>query len=385
MSLDTNGSKGLIEWTPANVVTTVRVCLIPLFVVLAMCPWGQTLFEPAAASNIQPFIAMGLFALIALTDTLDGYLARSRNEVTVFGKFMDPIADKLLVVSALVCLVELSLVPGWVLIVIISREFLVSGLRMLVASSGTVVAASWIGKAKTFSTMIAICMFIIMQAPLVQSLGAWYEVLAWATMLACLALTIWSMVDYFVKAWPLLSVSQPATRPGDDTAGEEPQGAPYFEISSKIVMLAERRGARIGTAESCTGGLVASCLTSVPGASKVVAGGVVSYMTDIKVSRLAVDPDVIDRFGVVSQKTAAAMAQGGASALSADYVVSVTGLAGPGGGTDALPVGTVCIGLHTPCGDSSQTYHFEGSRDCIRDAAVLAALNALLGALEFGE
>ena len=182
-----------IEWTPANVVTMVRICLIPLFVVLMLAPWGTALFTAEVAANVQPWCALVLFVLISMTDGIDGYLARSRNEITVFGKFMDPIADKVLVMSALIVLVQLGSMPSWIPIVILTRELLVSGLRMLVASAGVVVAASWIGKAKTATTMVAICLFIVKGTPVLYPAQPWFSLVAWVAMIVAVVLTVVSI------------------------------------------------------------------------------------------------------------------------------------------------------------------------------------------------
>ncbi len=128
-------------WTPANIVTLVRICLVPVFVVALLSPWPQWFNLPDIAEYSKSLIAAGIFVLISCTDWLDGYLARSRGEVTDFGKFMDPLADKILVVAALLALVELGVLPSWVALIIVAREFIVSGVRMVAASKGGVISA----------------------------------------------------------------------------------------------------------------------------------------------------------------------------------------------------------------------------------------------------
>jgi nicotinamide-nucleotide amidase len=179
----------------ANRVTVLRMVFIPVFVAVllgAMPDWG-------------PVWAAGIFTLLAITDGVDGYLARTRNEVTTFGKFLDPLADKLLVTAALVALVELGTLPSWVALVIISREFIVSGLRMVAIAEGKVIAASNYGKFKTVFQILAIVAFIIKDsAPIVRILGvqgaAYFSTLSWVLMGIAVALTILSMVDYFYHA-----------------------------------------------------------------------------------------------------------------------------------------------------------------------------------------
>lgn len=135
----------------ANKLTIIRIFLVPIFLIFIAVqgiPYGT-------------FIATFIFVLASLTDKLDGYIARSRNQITNFGKFMDPLADKLLVTSALISLVELQIVPSWAAIIIIAREFAVSGLRTIAASEGKVIAASWWGKIKTVIQIIAIVLLLL--------------------------------------------------------------------------------------------------------------------------------------------------------------------------------------------------------------------------------
>ncbi len=193
-------------WTPANIVTCARVVLVPFWLLLA-----QLLGVSLADSLAKPGFKLGAFlvfigyVVISLTDKLDGYLARSRNEVTTFGKFLDPIADKLAVVVALFVLLEWHMVSPWVLLVIVAREFLVSGLRMVVASKGVVIAASDLGKWKTATTMVAICGLLFV--PSIPG-GMIQDVLLFifnASMWVAVVLTAWSGIDYFVKSWQYIA------------------------------------------------------------------------------------------------------------------------------------------------------------------------------------
>lgn len=193
-------NKGLC--TPANIVTCARVVLVPVWLLLAE-------FVGASRGDAVSWPGMCVFAafvLVSLTDKLDGYLARSRNEVTTFGKFLDPIADKLAVVVALCFLLEHQMTSSWVLLVVVAREFLVSGLRMVVASKGVVVAASNLGKWKTATTMVAICgLLFVCALPANMALAGWLEVICQLCMAAAVVLTAWSGIDYFVKSWRYLS------------------------------------------------------------------------------------------------------------------------------------------------------------------------------------
>jgi len=166
-----------------NKITLVRVIMIPFFIaaLLIEFPFHQP-------------IAAALFVIAALSDSLDGYLARSRNLVTDFGKFMDPLADKLLVCSALICFVQLGSVPAWIVIIIIAREFAITGLRTLAAADGIVIAASKWGKAKTMTQMIAIVIILIGNWPFyLINIPAGTIMIYIATIM-----TIISGVDYFI-------------------------------------------------------------------------------------------------------------------------------------------------------------------------------------------
>lgn len=135
----------------ANKLTLIRIILVPIFLIFIATrhiPYGST-------------IATAIFVIASITDKLDGYIARSRNQITNFGKFMDPLADKLLVTAALISLVELHVVPAWAAVIIIAREFAVSGLRSIAASQGRVIAASWWGKIKTVIQIIAIILLLL--------------------------------------------------------------------------------------------------------------------------------------------------------------------------------------------------------------------------------
>lgn len=183
---------GVMTW--ANRVTILRMLFIPVFVVALL----------ARLPNWGPWWAAALFVLLMSTDAVDGYLARSRDEVTTFGKLIDPLADKLLVVAALVALVDLQTLPAWIALAIISREFIVSGLRMVAVAEGKVIAASSFGKTKTFLQSVAIVGFILKDSdPILrfgESFASAFQWLSWAVMALALALTIYSMLDYFYHA-----------------------------------------------------------------------------------------------------------------------------------------------------------------------------------------
>lgn len=165
-----------------NKLTLFRVILIPFFLFFLLTGYG-------GASG--RWIALGIFAVASLTDFLDGRIARKYHLVTNFGKFMDPLADKLLVCSAMIAFVELGQMPSWVVIIIISREFAISGFRLVAADNDVVIAASWWGKFKTVSQMV---MVILMIAD-IEQLALVTEIVMWLA----LVLTLISMIDYFIK------------------------------------------------------------------------------------------------------------------------------------------------------------------------------------------
>jgi nicotinamide-nucleotide amidase len=195
-------------WTSANIVTLIRILFIPVFVVVMLSPWPEWMPYPDFWAFWQPWIAAGVFAAISLTDAIDGHLARSRGEVTDLGKFMDPLADKILVCAALLALVELQAFPSWVALIIIARDFIVSGLRMVAASQGKVIAASYYGKVKTVLQMAAIILFIIKDSLQIKLLGGGFDtgftVFSWIVLVAAVVMTLVSLVDYFAKSKELL-------------------------------------------------------------------------------------------------------------------------------------------------------------------------------------
>lgn len=166
----------------ANKLTIIRILLVPVFMLFLMLeiPFGD-------------YIAAGIFILAALTDTLDGYIARSRNQITKFGKFMDPLADKLLVSAALISLVEMGKISAWIVVIIIAREFAITGLRVLAASEGITIAANWWGKIKTITQIIAIVSLLLNNYPF-SKLGFPFDKLA---VILAVVFTIISGIDYF--------------------------------------------------------------------------------------------------------------------------------------------------------------------------------------------
>ena len=165
-----------------NKLTILRILMIPFFVVFLLTD---------LAGNYSDLIALFIFIIASLTDLLDGHIARKYHLVTNFGKFMDPLADKLLVCSAMICLVELGRLPAWMVVIIISREFIISGFRLVASDNGVVIAASYWGKFKTVFQMGMICLLIaaMKELNLITILVTWIALL----------LTIISLLDYLIK------------------------------------------------------------------------------------------------------------------------------------------------------------------------------------------
>ena len=167
-----------------NKLTMFRVILIPFFVFFLLAPY----FE-----GYGNYVAVAIFIVASLTDLLDGKIARKYNLVTNFGKFMDPLADKLLVCSAMICLVELKLLPAWIVILIIAREFIISGFRLIASDNGIVIAASYWGKFKTtFQMLMVIVLLLNFDISAFKILGT---VLVWIATI----LTVVSLIDYIMK------------------------------------------------------------------------------------------------------------------------------------------------------------------------------------------
>ena len=166
-----------------NKLTILRVIMIPFFVVALMLEGG--------ANQMYRYIAAAIFIIASLTDLLDGNIARKYNLVTNFGKFMDPLADKLLVCSALICMIELGQLPAWMVLIIISREFIISGFRLVASDNGVVIAASYWGKWKTTFQMISVVLLILN----IQALSVITAAAVWIS----LALKVISLLDYIIK------------------------------------------------------------------------------------------------------------------------------------------------------------------------------------------
>ena len=169
--------------TTATKLTLLRVIMIPAFMAVFLLGYN--------------WVALAIFILASVTDFVDGYVARHYNQVSDFGKFLDPLADKLLVTSAMLIFVQWGRMPSWAVMLVLTREFAISGLRMVAASKGTVMAAAWSGKIKTACTRVGLClMMVFMNNPMVDTVVTWVIVLT----------TLYSGIEYFVKNWKCLGL-----------------------------------------------------------------------------------------------------------------------------------------------------------------------------------
>ena len=174
--------------TTASKITLVRVAMIPAFMLA---------FLLSPAHPWLKWLALGIFIVASLTDYVDGHIARKYNQVSDFGKFLDPLADKLLVISAMCIFCQWGLMPAWALMIVLAREFAVTGLRLIAVGKGRVIAAGWSGKVKTFSTMVALCVWIVFHE------WTW---LNWVIILVIVLPTIYSGVEYFIQNWDVLEL-----------------------------------------------------------------------------------------------------------------------------------------------------------------------------------
>lgn len=176
----------------ATKFTMLRIIMIPLFMVCMY--WSKS-------NDLMCYISLAVFGIASLTDFVDGYIARKYHQVTDLGKFLDPLADKVLVLAAMSIFCQWDLFPAWALMIVLTREFAVSGLRMIASGKGRVIAAGWSGKIKTVVTMIALCLMLLLRAELpVKLLGAEViNVLYWICIVAISITTLYSGVEYFVK------------------------------------------------------------------------------------------------------------------------------------------------------------------------------------------
>ena len=173
--------------TLASKITLIRVAMIPAFL--------ATMYLSGGMAGMWMYISLAIFIVASLTDFVDGYIARHYNQTTDFGKFLDPLADKLLTVAAMAMFCEWGVFPAWALMVILTREFAVSGLRMVASQKGSVIAAGWSGKVKAASTMVGLCAMMALPG---------IDILNWVVIIMIVATTLYSGVEYFIQNWKCL-------------------------------------------------------------------------------------------------------------------------------------------------------------------------------------
>ena len=173
--------------TTASKITMVRVAMIPAYMAAMYMSHGQ--------AGMWMYISLGIFIIASLTDFVDGYIARHYNQTTDFGKFLDPLADKLLTIAAMAMFCEWKIFPAWALMIVLTREFAVTGLRLVAVQKGNVIAAGWSGKVKTASTMVGLCAMMALPG---------IPVLNWVVIAVIVITTVYSGGEYFVQNWRCL-------------------------------------------------------------------------------------------------------------------------------------------------------------------------------------
>ena len=177
--------------TTASKITLARVAMIPAYLV--------TMYLSGGAAGVWMYVSLGIFIIASLTDYVDGQIARKCNQVSDFGKFLDPLADKLLTIACMCMLTEWGMMPAWALMIVLTREFAVTGLRLVAVQNGTVIAAGWSGKVKTASTMVGLC-FVMAFPTAVWMVNA----VVWMIVVT----TLYSGMEYFVQNWKCLGLSK---------------------------------------------------------------------------------------------------------------------------------------------------------------------------------
>lgn len=343
-----------------NTLTVSRLLAIPLLMVLLMARFPG-----------HDQLAAGVFLAAALTDTVDGNLARRRGQVTELGKFLDPLADKLFILSVLIVLIQEGELAAWVVIVIFGRELLITVLRSLSASQGRVVAATPFGKTKTVLQSAAV-LLLILQRP--------YPILhlpALVVLGAAVVFTVVSGIDYvwrFRHVLARLDRATPLPTGGGAPGGESPVDPLVRRLHERLT----QRAVTLAVAESCTGGMLAAAITDQPGSSAYFKGGVVAYSNDVKQGLLGVPAELLGRHGAVSAEVAQAMAEGARRQLGSDLAMSITGIAGPEADGTEKPVGLTHLWLAGVEGGEGRRFVFAGDRWANRRQAVSEALTFLL-------
>lgn len=309
-------------------------------------------------------LAAALFIVFSLTDTLDGQIARRRGTVSDLGRFLDPLADKLFVLSVLIVLVQEGLVAAWVVVVIFSRELIITILRSVAAAQGLVIAAAPLGKTKTITQMSAVTL-LILQRPYPALVP-----LADVAVGIAIVFTLWSGLEYLWRFRGVLGLEGLRRR----GRVAQPGGASASELGE----LLRKARLTVAVAESCTGGLLGSLITDQPGSSAYFLGGVIAYTDQVKREQLGVPAALLKRAGAVSREVGEAMAAGARARFGTDLAAGVTGIAGPDADGTDKPVGLTYIAIASARGTSSHEFRFEGDRTSNRRQATVEALRLLI-------
>lgn len=332
-----------------NLLTLSRLAAIPLLMALLLIRFPG-----------HDQLAAALFIVFSFTDTLDGQIARRRGMVSDLGKFLDPLADKLLVLSVLIVLVQEGLVAAWVVVVIFSRELLITILRSVGASQGQVIGAAPLGKTKTVTQMGAVTL-LILQRP--------YPVLvpiADVAVAVAVVFTIFSGIDYLMRFRHLIGLGKAGSQSAVDP------------LAAELGDLLVREHLTLSVAESCTGGLLGALITDRPGSSAYFLGGVIAYSNEVKRDELGVAAALLTRYGAVSSEVALAMAEGARTRFGSGLAVSITCIAGPDSEGSRKPVGLTYIAIASDGDRRCEEYRFTGDRWSNRRQAAAQALRLLI-------
>ncbi len=334
-----------------NALTVSRLAAIPLLMALLLVRFPG-----------HDQVAAALFIVFSLTDTLDGQIARRRGTVSDLGKFLDPLADKLFVLSVLIVLVQEGLVAAWVVVVIFSRELLITLLRSIAASKGRVIAAAPLGKTKTVMQMSAVTLLILQRPyPVVVPITA-------VVVAVAVIFTIVSGLDYLVRFRDVLGFG----------VGAPEADPPIRRLAAELGDLLREARLTVSVAESCTGGLLGSAFTDQPGSSAYFIGGVIAYANEVKIDQLGVSSELLSRHGAVSCEVATAMADGVRLRLGSDLAASITCIAGPDADGTSKPIGLTYIGIAGPGGTHCYDYVLRGDRWSNRREAATKAIQLLV-------
>jgi CDP-diacylglycerol--glycerol-3-phosphate 3-phosphatidyltransferase len=338
-----------------NALTVSRLVAIPVLMVLLLMRFPG-----------HDQVAAALFILFSFTDTLDGELARRSGTVSDFGKFLDPLADKLFVLSVLIVLVQEGLVAAWVVVVIFSRELVITILRSVAANQGHVIAAAPLGKTKTITQMAAVAL-LILQRPYPALVS-----LADVAVLVAILFTIWSGVDYLWRFRHLIG------RADSGTVRVANRGPAESTLAAELADVLRGSGLTVAVAESSTGGMVGASITDQPGSSEYFLGGALTYSNQAKREELGVAQELLDAKGAVSSEVAEAMAKGVRARFGASLAVAVTGIAGPQADGTVKPVGLTYIAVASDRGSSAREFRFAGDRVSNRRETAAEALRMLI-------